>query len=95
MIVSTLAPRARQRMTPPPPPDPVTQYALDVVAGRVVAGKYVRKAAERHIADLANGHERGLRWDVVAAERAISFFPLLRHYKGEWGPIRASPRASW
>jgi phage terminase large subunit-like protein len=85
--VSTLAPRARRKMTPAPPPDQVTQYALDVVAGRIVAGVLVRKACERHLADLATGADRGLHFDRKAAERAIAFFPLLRHYKGEWGPL--------
>jgi phage terminase large subunit-like protein len=88
--VSTLAPRARRRMQAPAPPDPVTGYALDVVAGRIVAGQLVRKACERHLADLATGHERGLRFDTAAAQRAVDFFPLLAHYKGEWAgqPIR-------
>jgi phage terminase large subunit-like protein len=91
MTVSTLAPRARRRYQPPAPPDPVTGYALDVVAGRYVAGSLVRKAAERHLADLATAHERGLRWDAAAAAKAISFFALLRHYKGEWGPRPGHP----
>lgn len=91
MTVSTLAPRARRRMQPPEPPDAVTQYALDVVAGRVVAGVLVRKACERHLADLASGHERGLSFDRAAAAKAIAFFPLLRHYKGEWGPQPGKP----
>jgi phage terminase large subunit-like protein len=91
MTVSTLAPRARRRMVPPKRPDVVTQYALDVVAGRIVAGKLVRKACERHLADLASGHERGLQWDPAAAMKAIGFFPLLRHYKGQWGPRPGHP----
>jgi phage terminase large subunit-like protein len=91
MTVSTLAPRARRKMQPPAPADPVTQYALDVLAGRIVAGDLVRKACERHVADLASGHERGLRFDVDAAAKAIEFFPLLRHYKGEWGPRPGHP----
>jgi phage terminase large subunit-like protein len=93
MTVSTLAPRARRKMQPPPPADPVTQYALDVVAGRLATGELVRKAAERHVADLADGPARGLSFDVAAAQRAIDFFPLLRHYKGEWGrPTREHPK---
>lgn len=83
MTVSTLAPRARRRLDPPEPPHPVTQYALDVVAGRVVAGKYVRKAAERHLADLSN--DRGLWFDEKAATKAITFAGLFRHYKGDLG----------
>ncbi len=79
--VSTLAPRARRRMQPPEPPHPVTQYALDVVAGRVVAGELVRKACERHLSDLSN--DRGLYFDEAAATKAISFAGLFRHYKGD------------
>lgn len=86
--VAPIAPARRRRRTGEPSrPDPVTAYALDVVAGRIVAGGLVRKACERHLADLADGEARGLRFDVAAAERAIGFFPLLRHYKGEWGPL--------
>jgi len=85
MTVSTLAPRARRKMRPPDPPDAVTQYAIDVLAGRYVAGVLVRRACERHLADLAAGHERGLAWDAAAAQRAIDFFPLvLCHYQGAW-----------
>lgn len=84
--VSSLAPRARRQRIPPPPPHPVTQYALDVVSGRIVVGELVRKACERHIRDLAEGPARGLYFDTAAADRAIGFFPLLSHYKGEWGP---------
>jgi phage terminase large subunit-like protein len=72
-------------MQPPDPPDQITQYALDVIAGRIVAGKYVRKAAERHVADLANGRDRGLYFDVEAGMKAVRFFSLLRHYKGDLG----------
>jgi phage terminase large subunit-like protein len=72
-------------MTPVEPPDAITQYALDVIAGRVVAGKYVHKAAERHISDLANGASRGLYFDAAAGLKAIAFFSLLRHYKGDLG----------
>lgn len=85
MTVSTLAPRARRKMEPPAPAHPVTQYALDVVAGRIVAGMYVRKAAERHLADLSGAAVRGFHFDEAAASKAIGFFALLRHYKGDLG----------
>lgn len=62
----------------------VTEYARGVVDGEIPAGDLVRLAAERHLSDLDTGHERGLRFDDEAADRAISFFPLLRHSKGEW-----------
>ena len=38
--------------------DAVGRYARDVVAGRIIAGKPVRLACERHLKDLKNGHER-------------------------------------
>lgn len=69
--VSTLAPRARHRMQPPERPDRVTQYALDVVAGRIVTGQLVRRACERHLADLATGAQRGLHFDVAAASIVV------------------------
>lgn len=93
--VTTLAPRARRKMQSPAPPDPVTQYALDVVAGRFVTGKLVRQAAERHISDLATGHERGLTWRPDLAIDAIKFFSLLQHYKGEWGSYPGHPVAEF
>lgn len=55
--------------------DRTTQYALDVVAGKIVAGEFVRLAAGRHLKDLKEAPRRGLAWDVAAAERAINFFP--------------------
>lgn len=54
--------------------DPVTNYAKDVVEGRVIAGPLVRKACERHLRDLIEGPKRGLRWDVAAFERIDGFF---------------------
>lgn len=62
----------------------VTGYAEDVIAGRVVAGRLVRLACERHLRDLETGKERGLHFDAEQAERVISFFALLKHSKGEW-----------
>lgn len=55
--------------------DPTTQYARDVVEGKIVAGEFVRLAAKRHLDDLRGGHARGLSWDLERANRAIRFFP--------------------
>jgi phage terminase large subunit-like protein len=76
-----------------PEPCQVAQYAESVVSGETVAGRLVRLACQRHLDDLERGHERGLRWDGEAAERAIGFFPFLQHSKGEWAgkPIHLSP----
>ena len=54
--------------------DPATDYAQKVVAGEIVAGPHVRNSCQRHLDDLQNGHERGLRWDVEACDRALRFF---------------------
>ena len=72
---------------------PVTQYAQDVLAGDIVTGRLVRLACERHMRDLETAHERGWVFSVAKADRAISFFGLLRHYKGKWAgqPITLSP----
>lgn len=73
-------PRAPRR---PRAPDAVTRYARSVVAGRVVAGKLVRQACQRHLDDLRDGPARGLRFDRERAWRAISFFRTLKHVEGE------------
>ena len=54
--------------------DQVTDYALAVLAGTIVAGPWVRAACQRHINDQLHGAARGLRFDVEASERAIGFF---------------------
>lgn len=63
---------------------PAEQYARNVVDGRIVAGKLVRRACERHLHDLAHGGERGLYFDAAAAEHVLGFYRFLRHSKGEW-----------
>lgn len=55
--------------------DRTTAYARAVVAGRIVAGPWVRLACKRHLNDLKTAAKRGLTWDIAAAEKAISFFP--------------------
>lgn len=73
--------------------DPVTGYARAVVAWKVPCGRFVRLAAERHLADLKGGKKRGLAFDPAAAVKAIGFFPLLRHSKGQWAgqPFTLAP----
>lgn len=65
--------------------DPVTGYARDVVAGRIVAGPHVRDACARHLRDLVDGPHRGLVWDLAAALKAIAFFEtVLKLNSGEF-----------
>jgi phage terminase large subunit-like protein len=56
------------------PLDPVTRYATDVVAGRIVAGRLVRLACQRHLHDLAHQAEKGLVWKPDEAQAVIDFF---------------------
>jgi phage terminase large subunit-like protein len=63
--------------------DPTTQYARDVVAGKILQGPYIRAACARHLRDLKDGRKRGLRFNRVAAQKALDFFPdLLKVEKG-------------
>jgi phage terminase large subunit-like protein len=57
--------------------DETAAYARDVVSGKIVAGENVRLACQRHLDDLEHGHERGLVFDVEAAQDAIEFFPAV------------------
>jgi phage terminase large subunit-like protein len=74
--------------------DRTTQYALDIVAGRTVAGPHVRDAAKRHLDDLKRGHRRGLRFDTEAADRIFGFFEtVLQLSEGQFEgqPFRLDP----
>lgn len=70
--------------------DSVTQYATDVVEGRIVAGKWVRLAAERHLHDLekAGTYEFPYVFDPARAELVFAFFRFCRHVKG---PLAGQP----
>lgn len=68
-------PSRRRTKAEPKPNDPTTQYALDIIEGRIVAGELVIAAARRHIRDLKEGPKRGLVWKPEKADHAIGFFP--------------------
>lgn len=63
-------------------PDRATAWARAVQSGQVIAGPHVRAAAARHLADLEQAAQRGLAWDVAAAEHAIAFFEEVLHLNG-------------
>jgi len=73
----------------------VDQYARDVIAGTVPAGKYHRLSCARHVKDRARQGSAGFPWvfDLARAERFFRFAEKLKHYKGEWAgqPIRLQP----
>ena len=60
------------------------EYAADVIAGRVVACRYVGQACERHQADVARaeGEEWPYRLDRMRAGAVCRFVELFPHIKG-------------
>lgn len=65
--------------------DPVTRYARQVIAGKIIAGPHVRDACRRHLADLEHAPARGFFFDREKVERAIGFFrDVLRLNGGEY-----------
>ncbi|MCA7946426.1 terminase large subunit [Burkholderia vietnamiensis] len=74
--------------------DTANQYIDDVLAGRIVACKWVKLACERQRRDLARA-EMGdpdfpYRFDNDAATRICEFIELLPHTKGRWARTRQS-----
>lgn len=73
----------------------VDAYALEVVAGRVPAGKYHRLACQRHLKDRTLEGTEGSPWrfELDRATRFFRFAEQLKHYKGEWAgqPIVLQP----
>jgi phage terminase large subunit-like protein len=56
------------------PRDPVGSYARAVTSGKIVAGRLVRLACERHLRDVKDATRRGLVWKPAKARHAIQFF---------------------
>jgi phage terminase large subunit-like protein len=72
----------------------VAGYVEGVRSGRIVAGRFVRLAVERHVRDLERGGKRGLRFNAKRARRATWWMEnRLRFSKGEWAgkPFRLQP----
>lgn len=73
------------------------QYADDVVAGRVLACRWVRLACQRHLDDLARQETEAFpyRFDPDAGGRVCRFAELLPHTKGKWSVARpGQPRST-
>jgi phage terminase large subunit-like protein len=68
--------------------DPVTQYARDVIDGKIVAGRLVRLACERHLRDIQEGSKRGLTWRPDLAEKHFAFVRCLELADPEGGGTR-------
>lgn len=59
------------------------EYIENVISGKRKAGRLEILSVKRHLKDLESAAERGLYFDEKKAKLALSFFPLLKHYKGE------------
>lgn len=81
---------AAKRKTKAAPQDRATEYARDVVAGRIVAGPYVRKSCARHLSDIERQEALGLVWDREESERVCAFFPACLTLEGG-GPFQLMP----
>jgi phage terminase large subunit-like protein len=77
-------------------PDPTSyserahQYARDVVAGKVVACKWVRLACQRHLDDLERSKTAAFRYKFIAskADKKCKIIERLPHIKGKWAKQR-------
>lgn len=62
---------------------PAEQYARAVLNGRIPACHWVKRACARYFDDKKHARSRGLRFDRVAAQRAIDFFSITPITQGE------------
>jgi phage terminase large subunit-like protein len=74
------------------------QYARDVVAGKIVACKWIVLACEQHLNNLRESKENDdypYYFDSQKAERALKFKQLFPHTKGKWArsgePLKLEP----
>ena len=67
------------------PKDRTTQYALDVLAGKIIAGETVRQACQRHLDDLEASKKAPYRYyfDVAQANELLEFAETLTIAEGE------------
>lgn len=74
-------------------------YIDDVVKGRIVTGKYIKKAVKRHLSDLEKSKTDSYQYtfDEARAVRAIKFIKKLKHTGGENAnkPFDLQPWQAW
>lgn len=66
------------------------RYAREITSGKIIAGKWVKKACARHLGDLAKSAaaEYLYRFDAARVGRVCRFIEQLPHVKGEWARIQ-------
>ena len=65
--------------------DRVTEYAKKVVAGKIIAGKSVIQACQRHLNDLKRSRTKDFKykWDVERSEEALDLYNELTILEGD------------
>lgn len=66
------------------------KYARDVVAGKIIACKWIKLACQRHIDDkkASRSKDYPYKFDAAKAEKIAKFIQLLPHTKGKWAQKR-------
>ncbi|WEX07380.1 terminase TerL endonuclease subunit [Chelativorans sp. AA-79] len=76
-----MAKRSRRPRTPisarPAADDVATQFSLNVLDEKIVAGEFVKGACRRHLKDLDDGAARGLVYRPDKLTHATGFFPAV------------------
>lgn len=62
---------------------PAEKYAHDVRSGKIKTGNLIRLTVDRYFKDVKQAKKKGWYFDREAAESAIEFCTMLKHYKGQ------------
>lgn len=89
--------KAGKAATPAKPTDPVSRYANAVLRGKIVAGRAVRLACERHVRDYARQRTRAFPYwfNAEAAKHIIDFFPQFIRLENGVTPMTLAPWAQF
>jgi phage terminase large subunit-like protein len=70
--------------------DKAEAYARQVIAGKIVACKWIKLACKRHISELRKSRTKAFpyKFDSAKAEKVARFLQLLPHTKGKWASKR-------
>lgn len=70
---------------PPSHVEKATQYAREILDGKIIACEWVKLACKRHFDDLEAGV---YTFDEARAEKAATFISLMPHTKGKWAQVK-------
>lgn len=67
------------------------RYALKITRNKIPACQWVVHSCQRFLDDLKHGQDRGLAFDVQAAQGVVNFYQSTCHIKGEWAGEAVQP----